>query len=79
MVPKSILSDKIVLDVPTDIAVCVYNEEFFSILHITEAMDLEIDPDRYEVGLEMDKQRIKIPERSLFKVIKEARIVTRSS
>ncbi|GFX85297.1 hypothetical protein TNCV_2675721 [Trichonephila clavipes] len=42
-------------------------------------MNLEIDPNSYEMCLEIDKQRIKLAERSLSGRVKEARITSRSS
>lgn len=79
LAPKNISSGKTVLDVATEIAVCVFNDGFSSILHIMEAMDLEIGPNSYEMCMEIDKQRIKLAERSLSDRVKEARIAARSS
>lgn len=44
-----------------------------------EAMDLEIGPNSYEMCLEIDKQRIKLAEKSLSERVKKARIALRSS
>lgn len=79
LAPKSISSGKTIVDVATDIAVCVFNDGFVSILHIIKAMNLEIGPNSYEMCLEIDKQRIKLAERSLSDRVKEARIASRSS
>lgn len=79
LAPKNISSGKTVLDIATEIAVCVFNDGFSSILHIMEAMGLEIGPKSYEMCMEIDKQRITLAERSLSDRVKEARIAARSS
>ena len=79
LAPKNTSSGKIVLDVATEIAVCVFNDGFSSILHIMKAMNLEIGPNSYEMCMDIDKQRIKLAERSLSNRVKEARIAARSS
>lgn len=79
LAPKNISSGKTVLDIATEIAVCVFNDGFSSILHIMEAMGLEIGPNSYEMCMEIDKQRITLAERSLSDRVKEARIAARSS
>lgn len=79
LAPKSISSGKIVLDIATDIAVCVYNDVFASILHILKAMGLEIGPNSYGMCLEIDKERIKLAERSLSEAARAWRIALKSN
>lgn len=79
LAPKYRSSGKTVLDVATEIGVCIFNDGVSSILHIMKAMDLEIGPNSYEMCMEIDKQRIKLAERSLSDRVKEARIAARSS
>ncbi|GFU85179.1 uncharacterized protein TNCV_1554421 [Trichonephila clavipes] len=79
LAPKSISSGKTVLDAATDIAVCVLNDGFSSILYIRKAVNLEIGLNNYEMCLEIDKQRIKLAERSLSHLAKGAKIASRSS
>ncbi|GFV79386.1 uncharacterized protein TNCV_1903581 [Trichonephila clavipes] len=72
-------SDKTVLDVATDNAVCVFNDGYSSIVHKIKAMNFEIGSNSYEICLEIDKQCIKLVERSLSDQVNEARIALRSS
>ncbi|GFQ64301.1 hypothetical protein TNCT_313711 [Trichonephila clavata] len=44
-----------------------------------KTMNLKIVPNSYEICLEIDEQRIKLTESSLFDRIKEARIASRLS
>jgi len=74
LAPKSISSGKIVLDIATNIAVCVYNDGFSSIMHIMDVMGMKIGPNNYNMCLEVDAQRIKLAEQSLSEAAKEARI-----
>lgn len=70
LAPKSISSGKTILDVATNIAVCVFNDGLVSIFYVIKAMNLEINPNSYEICLEIDKRRIKLAERSLSDLVK---------
>lgn len=78
LAPKSISSGKTILDIATNIAICVYNDGFASILHIMTALGMKIGPNSYNFCLEVDEQRIRLAERSLSEAAKESRMALTS-
>ncbi|XP_066596972.1 uncharacterized protein [Prorops nasuta] len=73
LAPKSISSGKIILDIATNIAVCVYNNGFASILHMILTMGMKIGQNSYNMCIEIDAHRMKLAERSRSRSAKEAR------
>lgn len=74
LAPKTISSGKLILDIATNIATCVYNDGFSSIMHIIDIMGMKIGSHSYNLCLEVDAERIKQAERSLSEAAREARI-----
>ena len=78
MAPKSISSGKIVLDIVTNIATCVFNDGFSTILHVIDTMGMKIGPNSYNLCMEVDAERIKRAEESLSEGAREARIALKA-
>jgi len=47
MAPKSVSSDKVVLDIAINIAVCVYNDGLSNVMRIMEVLGMTIRPNCY--------------------------------
>lgn len=78
LAPKSVQSGKTILDVATDIAVCIFNDGFASILHIMRTWGMKIGQNTYNLCSEVDEARVKKAERSLSEAAKEARMSLKS-
>jgi len=78
MAPKSTLSDKRVLDIRADIAVCQFNDGLSSIMYIMQVLGITIGRNCYNYCVEADEQRIILSGRSLSKMAKEARLSIKS-
>ncbi|XP_066584404.1 uncharacterized protein [Prorops nasuta] len=70
LAPKSISSGKIILDIATNIAVCVYNNGFASILHMILTMGMKIDAHRMKLA-ECSRSRSAKEARSSLKTIRK--------
>ena len=79
LAPKSYSSGKKVLDIATDIAVCVFNNGLIDILQIMQVLEMNIGPQSYNFCMEADAKRIKHAERSLTDAAKEARSSLKST
>lgn len=78
LAPKSYSSGKKILDLATAIGVCIFNDGLTSILHIMEALELDVGPRAYNFCIESDAKRVQADERSLTDAAKEARSSTKS-
>ena len=74
MASKSISSGKLVLDIATNIATCVFNNGFSSILHVIDIMGMTIGRNSYNLCMEVDAERIKRAEKSLIEGARQVRI-----
>lgn len=74
MAPKTMNSGKIIIDIATNIASCVFNDGLISILHIIQVMGMKIGPKSHELCMDLDEKRIQKAERSLSEGAKQARI-----
>lgn len=80
LAPKSYSSGKKVLNIATDIAVCVFNDgltvfndDLTDILQIMKILEMDIGIQSYNFCMEADANRIKYTELSLSDAAKEAR------
>lgn len=78
MAPKTVSSGKITLDTVANLAVCIFNDGFSSIMQVMKLLGLTIGPNCYNYCLETDARRVKFSERSLSDAAKEARGSLRS-
>jgi len=67
-------SGKVIVDIATSIASCVFNDGLRSILNIFDIMKMKIEPNSYNVCTKIDENRIKKAEQSLSVGAKEARM-----
>ncbi|CAK9801634.1 hypothetical protein ANTPLA_LOCUS2879 [Anthophora plagiata] len=72
--PKSISSGKIVLDVATNIGVCIFNDGHALILYIIDVTGMKIGPNSYNMCLDVDARRVKLAEKSLSEAAKQTRM-----
>lgn len=77
--PKSSSSGKKVLDIATDIAVCVFNDGLTNILRIMQVLEMDIGVQSYNFCVESDAKRIQHAETSLTDAAREARVEAKSS
>jgi len=78
LAPKSTSSGKVVLEIATDIAVCIFNDGLSSVMEIMKILGMTIGPNCYNFCLEVDAQRVKYAERSLTDAAKEGRSSAKS-
>lgn len=76
--PKTVSSNKKVLDIATSVATCIFNDGLFSIMKIMEVLHLLIGSNCYNFCFESDARRIQQAEASLTDAAKEARLACRS-
>lgn len=74
MAPKTMHSGKVIVDIATSVASCVFNDGLRSILHIFDIMEMKIGPNSFNVCQQIDANRIEKAERSLSVAAKEARM-----
>lgn len=61
---KTMNSCKVIVDIATSIASCVFNDGLRSILQVFDVMGMKIGPNNYNVCTEIDANRIKKAEQS---------------
>jgi len=71
LAPKSYSSDKKVLNIATDIAVCNFNDGLTTVLQILKILEMEIGLQSYNFCLQSDAKQIKHAEQSLTDAAKE--------
>ncbi|KYN18206.1 hypothetical protein ALC57_09489, partial [Trachymyrmex cornetzi] len=74
MAPKTMNSGKKIVDIATNIALCIFNDGLMSILYIFETMKMKIGLNSYQLCTEVDEKRVQKAERSLSDGAKQARI-----
>lgn len=79
LAPKSSSSGKKVLDIASDLAVCIFNDGLSSIMEIMKVLGMAIGPNCYNFCVEADELRVAQAERSMSDAVKEARSSSRSS
>lgn len=77
--PKTTSSNKILLDLATDISVCKFNDGFTSIMEIMQVLNLTIGDNCYSYCIETDARRVKAAERSMSSSAKDARKLSKRS
>jgi len=77
--PKSTSSNKKVLDIATDMAVCIFNDGMFSIMKIMKVLELQIGLHCYNFCTEADARRVEQAESSLSDVVKKSRLACRAA
>jgi len=79
MAPKSVSSGKNVLDIATNIAICIFNDGMSPVMRIMEILGITIGANCYNFCVESDASRIERSERSLTDEAKQARLLSKSA
>lgn len=79
LAPKAYSSGKTVLDIATDIAVCIFNGGLTNVLQIFKILEVEIGVQLYNFCIESDAKRITHAEKSLSDAAKSARALQKST
>lgn len=71
--PKTISSDKIIVDIATDVAVITFNEGLSGMFAVYDALGLTVGPNMYEFCVGSDVNRVKVADHRMSDIAKEAR------
>lgn len=77
--PKAVSTEKIIVDIAVNIAMCIYNDGMSSAMKIMEVLGITIGSNSYKFGAEADLRHTEFSDWSLSNSAKESRLLLKST